>query len=527
MDGVAGRAVFTADPAFVAEAVDGGKDVGPADFAGAGLVAVRDVGDLHVGDEGHEGFHALRDVALGDLAVVDVELEAEAVAADGFDDGGALGHRVEVEAWHVAMVDGFDDEGDAAGSGLVGGPGEVGGVESGGGSWSEVAGGNAGHNVDEGVAECFGVVEGAEDAVAELLLAAGEGGGAALAGGPVAGGGVEEDLLQPGGIEAGADLGGFVVVGEEELNAAEAGLGGGVEAVEEWVFVEHHGQVGAKAGHGRFLDVGLAGAGCGILQRREGFARVVAGAWRLRRGMAGGSARSHERGDGRRMSAGTDKVPERVMAAALLVGLAIGCALVLLPFLSAILWGLILVYSTWPVYQWIRVHLRLGKRMAAGLMVLVTAVLIVLPIAVAAPAGADDAATLRRSFEAALAAGLPSAPGWLGGVPLVGQTLADYWNQWAADLSVMVSFFSPYFGMVAESGLKVLLGIAGGLLQFVMALLVAFFVWSSGDVLKVYLDRIAHRIVGEPGGAAGGGDGGDGAGDGVWDIGNGDRAGGC
>ncbi len=197
------------------------------------------------------------------------------------------------------------------------------------------------------------------------------------------------------------------------------------------------------------------------------------------------------------MRSGSDRVAERVLAAALLVGLAVGCAAVLLPFLSAVLWGFILVYSTWPVFNWCRAHLHLGSRGAAGVMVLLTTVLIVLPIAVAAPAGADDVNALRRSIQAALEAGLPGAPAWLPGVPVIGPTITEYWNQWAADLSAMVGFFSPYFGMVAESGLKILLGIAGGLLQFIMALLVAFFLWASGESLKVYLDRIAFRIAGD------------------------------
>jgi len=197
------------------------------------------------------------------------------------------------------------------------------------------------------------------------------------------------------------------------------------------------------------------------------------------------------------MRDGTDRVAERVLAGALLVGLAIGCVMVLLPFLSALLWGAILVYTTWPLFSWIRGHLGLGNRWAAGAMVLLTTVLIVLPIALAAPAGADDAIALRRSFDTALEAGLPGPPAWLGAVPLAGATLSDYWTRWAADLSAMVAFFSPYFGMVAESGIKILLSIAGGLAQFVIAIVVAFFFWASGDVLTVHLRRIARRIAGD------------------------------
>lgn len=188
---------------------------------------------------------------------------------------------------------------------------------------------------------------------------------------------------------------------------------------------------------------------------------------------------------------------ERLLMGLLLVGIAVGCFVVLHPFLSAILWAAILAYSTWPVFTWVRVRGRMRQGWAAGVMVLLTTVLIVLPLGLAAPAGAQDVAQLRTSIEAALNAGLPGAPTWVGSIPVLGPTIADYWNVWAADLSAMVSFFKPYFGMIAEQGLNVLLGIAGGLLQFLMALVIAFFFWTQGDRLAVHLLRIMHRVAGE------------------------------
>ncbi len=191
-----------------------------------------------------------------------------------------------------------------------------------------------------------------------------------------------------------------------------------------------------------------------------------------------------------------DRIPERLLSLLLLAGIAVGCALVLHPFFSAILWGAILVFTTWPVFTWVRIHLRVGPRVAAGVMVALTTVLIVLPIALAAPAGADDVTLLRRQVEELVSAGLPGAPGWLRAVPVVGVTLAEYWDEWAADLSAMVGFFKPYFGMIAENGLNLLLGIATGLVQFLIALLVAFFFWAGGDQLAIQLNRIAFRIAG-------------------------------
>ena len=197
------------------------------------------------------------------------------------------------------------------------------------------------------------------------------------------------------------------------------------------------------------------------------------------------------------MRAPNDVITERILMGLLVAGLAIGCWLVLVPFLSAILWAAILVYTTWPVFRWMIVRLRLRDTWAAGVMVVFTAVVIVLPLALVAPAGADDAQLLRRVLEDALARGLPNAPDWLGRVPLIGATIAEYWNTWAADLSAIGDTLRPYFGMIVENGLKILLSVAGGLLQFLLALVVAFFFYASGDVLAGSLTRIVGRIAGE------------------------------
>ena len=188
---------------------------------------------------------------------------------------------------------------------------------------------------------------------------------------------------------------------------------------------------------------------------------------------------------------------ERILMGLLVAGLAIGCWLVLVPFLSAILWAAILVFTTWPVFRWLIRRLRMRDTWAAGVMVVFTAVVIVLPLALVAPAGADDAQLLRQVVEDAVARGLPNAPAWLAEVPVIGATIAEYWNTWAADLSAVGDTLRPYFGMIVENGLKIMLSVAGGLLQFLLALVVAFFFYASGDVLAGSLTRIVGRIAGE------------------------------
>lgn len=187
---------------------------------------------------------------------------------------------------------------------------------------------------------------------------------------------------------------------------------------------------------------------------------------------------------------------ERLLMGLLLGGIAIGCIDVLYPFLSAILWAAILAFTTWPLHVWLRDRLRLGHTGTALLMVTIVAVVVVLPLALAAPGGANDAKHLNALLQAALAAGLPHAPEWVAQVPLVGNGIAGVWNAWAADINVMVSFFRPYFGLVAEAGLSLLLGLANGVLGFVLALIIAFFFFAAGDRFASVITALLMRIAG-------------------------------
>jgi predicted PurR-regulated permease PerM len=60
----------------------------------------------------------------------------------------------------------------------------------------------------------------------------------------------------------------------------------------------------------------------------------------------------------------------------------------------------------------------------------------------------------------------------------------------------MGDFFKPYFGMAAEFGLSLLLGVANGVLKFLLALFVAFFFFAAGDRLAERIRVILGRIAG-------------------------------
>lgn len=188
---------------------------------------------------------------------------------------------------------------------------------------------------------------------------------------------------------------------------------------------------------------------------------------------------------------------ERILMGLLLGGVAIGCVLVLYPFISALLWAAILVFTTWPTFEWLRQRLHLRHGAAAGIMVALTAIVVVLPIGLAAPSRGDDIARLRRVVEESLRSGLPASPAWLFDIPLIGQTVGDLWNHWSEDISAMLGAMQPYFGIVLENGFHILLGIASGVLMFLLALFAAFFIYVHGEAMAGRIALLLKRIAGD------------------------------
>lgn len=189
--------------------------------------------------------------------------------------------------------------------------------------------------------------------------------------------------------------------------------------------------------------------------------------------------------------------PERIIVLALLALLAIGCLVVLRPFLSALLWAGILAWATFPAFAWAHARTRVPGGWIATAIVLVMACVVVVPLTIAIPASGDDLNALRREFQDWIARGPPLAPSWVGDIPLVGPMLAEQWNRLAADLTGALDLLAPYARMLAEFAWSVVLGIAQGVLEFALALFLGWFLLIHGSAIAGKLSAISHRLGGE------------------------------
>src|SRR4026208_1818832 len=101
------------------------------------------------------------------------------------------------------------------------------------------------------------------------------------------------------------------------------------------------------------------------------------------------------------------------------------------PFLAALLWGVILVIATWPVFAWFRRRVGGQNTLAAALMTLLLALVLLGPVVLVGTTMSGGVGGLSGEVRAFMQAGLPSPPAFLEHVPLVGARLTQRWREFA------------------------------------------------------------------------------------------------
>lgn len=186
---------------------------------------------------------------------------------------------------------------------------------------------------------------------------------------------------------------------------------------------------------------------------------------------------------------------ERILLLGLAVALGIGCFLILLPFLPAMLWAAILVYCLWPLYARFSRYVR--PSVAAFVITLVAAAIVLVPLVHLALIAAKAARDNRDWVQGVMQNGLPPAPAFLMKIPLIGGLLSEFWNNSADDLGGMANSLQPVLGSVAHSGITLVFKLTHGLIGIVVALLIAYFFFLSGEQITARIRQLLVRIMNE------------------------------
>ena len=179
----------------------------------------------------------------------------------------------------------------------------------------------------------------------------------------------------------------------------------------------------------------------------------------------------------------------------LIYALAFLCYSVFAPFLTLMVWALILAVAMYPLHQ--RFARVLGGRqgLAATVIVLVGATLIVLPSAVLMLSLGDSIRALIESVRdntLRIPEPRPGVAQW----PIVGPKAHAMWSSAHSDLPAFVQSLQPKIGNLARSALAFVAGIGGAILKFIASFCIAGVIMAFGEAGARSSEAIFARIAG-------------------------------
>ncbi|HSP41265.1 MAG TPA: hypothetical protein VLO11_00200, partial [Luteolibacter sp.] len=113
--------------------------------------------------------------------------------------------------------------------------------------------------------------------------------------------------------------------------------------------------------------------------------------------------------------------------------LLVGCFFVLRPFMTALMWAIILTYSLYPLQRLFTRWFRGSRTLAACLVTLTVAVFFAGPVVLIGVSLAQDGKELAVATRDWFMAAPEEPPGWVSGVPVLGDELDGYWRAFAED----------------------------------------------------------------------------------------------
>jgi predicted PurR-regulated permease PerM len=164
------------------------------------------------------------------------------------------------------------------------------------------------------------------------------------------------------------------------------------------------------------------------------------------------------------------------------------------PFITIMVWSIVLTVALYPVYEIMVSWLGGRRRLAAALLTLINLLIVIGPATWLALSLIDGLRTLSDKLDFSAFA-LPPPPITVKSWPMIGGTLYQYWELASTNLHAALAKIAPELKPVGSFLLQIAAGAGIGTVKFLVAVVVAGFLFSPApmlvDELRLFLRRIA------------------------------------
>ena len=178
-----------------------------------------------------------------------------------------------------------------------------------------------------------------------------------------------------------------------------------------------------------------------------------------------------------------------------LIGLLLYWSLLLIgPFVTIVIWGVILAVALYPTFVWLRRLLGQRGGLAAIVITAVFLLIIIGPVSLLGAAMVQNIQSFAGNLEAGnvtVPPPNPSVQDW----PLVGNSLYEFWSLASENLQTALARIGPELKGMGTTLLGVAAGLGLGLLKFIASVIVAGCLLVPGLRLSSGLTTFAERVA--------------------------------
>ena len=183
---------------------------------------------------------------------------------------------------------------------------------------------------------------------------------------------------------------------------------------------------------------------------------------------------------------------------ALLVGIVVLCLRIVAPFIGIVLWAVILAVALYPAHRALTARLNGREGWSATLIVLIGLAIVILPTWFAAESTIASVKALSTELQKGSLT-IPPPGERVRGWVVIGERVYLVWTEAATDLEAVLDDFRPQLQQAGEAVVRFLGGLAVGVVQFAIAVIVAgaLLVKASGGYR--FTCAVATKLVGDRG----------------------------
>lgn len=169
------------------------------------------------------------------------------------------------------------------------------------------------------------------------------------------------------------------------------------------------------------------------------------------------------------------------------------CLAIMYPFVSIILWSLILALAMLPLHRSLAKKMGNRPKLASFIIVFSILVIIILPISLLIGSLIDEVKVLKASFDSGTLT-IPPPTEKVKDWPIIGEKLYDAWQSASVSLEQTVM---KYQDQLIETGTQVAKGIlsaAGGVVQIIISLIIAGILLvfgEAGEEIRKFFRKLA------------------------------------